>query len=158
MGITPTDYRIQTTTCKKFLKGIVSNSLNCNIGVYIYHTPGISTNWVVVLKILRRLGEKYQRVFAGFSAASSSAPDSLTRCKLRDAIAKIQTVVNSAIIVFATSLLDTLLPYNANQIVAGSSTMEVEQIAELSDLINFGDCIYVNEEVLLCIDLRIVNN
>ena len=35
--------------------------------------------------------------------------------------------------------------------------MEVEQIDELSDLINFGDCVYDNEDVLLGVDLRIVN-
>ena len=35
--------------------------------------------------------------------------------------------------------------------------MEVEWIAELSDLISCGDYVYGNEDVLLCVDSRIFN-
>ena len=151
MGITSTDRWIQSTTCKKFLKWIFSNRPSCNIGVYIYCTSGRATNWFVVFRIPRSLNEKYQRVLAAVSAASSSAPDYLTRKKLCDAIVNIRIVVNYTRVVLATSLLDDLLPENVTQSVARRSTMEVEQISEISDLINCGDYVDENENVFLCV-------
>ena len=57
----------------------------------------------------------------------------------------------------ANFLLGALFFENFTQIIAGRSTMEVEQIAELSDLINFGYYVDDNEDVLLWVDSRIFN-
>ena len=71
--------------------------------------------------------------------------------------ANIQTVVNFISIVLATSLLDDSLTDNVNQSVPGRSTMKAERISELSDLINYGNSVDDNEDVLICVDSRIIN-
>ena len=83
MGITSTGRRLQTTTRKKFIKDICSNSPNYNIGVYIYCILGRSINLVVVSKIPLSLDKKYQRVLAAVSTASSRAPDYLTLTQMQ---------------------------------------------------------------------------
>ena len=135
MGITSTDCQLQTNTRTDFLKGIVSNMTSCNIGVYIYLTTGRASNRVVVFKIPCILNKKYQTLLVAVSAASPSAMDYITQCKLCDAIANIGTVVNSTRIVIV-NFFDAILPDNITQSINVRSKMEVEQIAELSDLIN----------------------
>lgn len=98
----------------------------------------------MVLKISRSLDKKHQRVLTALSAALSSAPDYITRLKSRDVIANIRTVVNSTIIVIANYFLDAIITGNVTHIFYGRSTMEVEQMSELSDTINCGDYVYVN--------------
>jgi len=155
IGVTPGDRRTRTLTRKKFMQGI--GSRQSATAVYKYQTPGRATNWIVAFKIPHRLKAEDPRFVSAVATATGRAPEYLSRRQSHDAITRIRAAISTSSTKLAKSLLDVVLPDNISQNHSSSTQTDYERIAELSDLINCGDYVHDDEDVLLCVDSRVVN-
>eukprot|EP00957_Ditylum_brightwellii_P081675 6212946-Ditylum_brightwellii.AAC.1 len=142
MGIINTDSCSRASAHKKFFDGIRSNKFH--ILVYTFMSPGRATNWVVVFKITFGSTLENPKVVEYITIAAKSAPRFLSQRLTKDTIAMICNVTECSSKRLAQSFLDAILPNNVQTNLAGCNDAEVQQVMELTSLIQSGD--FVNDD------------